>query len=172
MPHISALTFPAMTQPNKHGQHRHGIFPAQASVVDSLATNPVVNAELVAVIIATLGVGGAIPATGSSTPLQQGEYFSTTITNAMGDLPITVIKELKGGFKNYILLPLCMHKACSNATRATDLLDMEIGLNDKGEIKLKQKMLTVVKDHYLTTDDFTEIWENFCLRDVQASGLG
>jgi hypothetical protein len=132
---------------------------------DSSAAHPVVNAELVVAIMAVLGAGGAIPATipatGSSAPLQLGKYFTATIMNATSDLPITVIKELKGRFKNYIPLSLCTHKACSNATRPTDLFDTEIGLNEKGEIKLKQKMLTAAKDHYLTTDDFTEIRENF-----------
>lgn len=99
--------------------------------------------------------------TGSSNPPPSQEYFSETITNSTSELPITVIKELKGGFKNYIPLALCTHKACSNAMRATDLFDTEFGLNEKGEIKLKQKTLTAVKDHYLTTDDFTEIQENF-----------
>jgi len=37
-----------------------------------------------------------------------------------------------------------------NATGATDIFDTEIGLNEKGEIKLKQKMLMAAKDHYLT----------------------
>ena len=84
-----------------------------------------------------------------------------TITNTTSDLPIIVIKELKNGFKNYIPLSLCMHKVCSNVTKATDLFNMEIRLNKKGEIKLKQKTLMVVKDHYLMTDDFTEVQENF-----------
>jgi hypothetical protein len=32
---------------------------------------------------------------------------------------------------------------------------------DKGEMRLKQKSMTAAKDHYLTTDDFTEVRENF-----------
>jgi uncharacterized membrane protein YgcG len=144
---------------------RPHITAAAGVPADSSAAHPVVNAELVAAIMAILGAGGAIPATipvtGSSTPPQPGEYFTATITNTTSDLPITMIKELKGGFKNYIPLSLCTHKACSNTTRATDLFDTEIGLNEKGQIKLKQKMLTAAKDHYLTTDDFMEIRENF-----------
>jgi hypothetical protein len=88
-------------------------------------------------------------------------YFSKVMTNTTSELPVAVIKELKGGFKNYIPLSLCTHKACSNTTRSTDAFDTEIGMNDRGEIRLKQKTMTVAKDHYLSTDDFTEIWENF-----------
>jgi hypothetical protein len=72
-----------------------------------------------------------------------------------------VIKELKAGFKNYIPLALCTHKACSNATRYTDPFDTEIGWSDKGEMKLKQRSMTAAKDHYITTDDFTKAHENF-----------
>ena len=89
------------------------------------------------------------------------KYFSKAITNATSDLPISVIKELKAGFKNYIPLALCTHKACVNATRMTDTYDTEIGWTDKGEMRLKQKSMSAAKDHYLTTDDFTEIRENF-----------
>jgi hypothetical protein len=134
---------------------------AQASAVGSSVAHPVVNAELVAAIVAALGGGGTVPATGSDAPLQLSEYFSATIMNATSDLPVSVIKELKGGFKNYIPLSLCMHKACSNATRAPDSFVTEVGWDEKGELKLKQKALTAAKDYYLTTDDFTEIRENF-----------
>ena len=41
-----------------------------------------------------------------------------------------------------------------NATCSTDGTDAEITFNDQEEIRLKQK-------HYITTDDFTEIHENF-----------
>ena len=81
--------------------------------------------------------------------------------NATCDLPIAVIKELKGGFKNYILLALCTHRACTNVTCSTNGIDTEIGWNDRGEVRLKQKAMTVAKDHYIITDDFTEIHENF-----------
>jgi hypothetical protein len=91
-------------------------------------------------------------------------YFSKVMTNMTSELPVAVIKELKGGFKNYILLLLCTHKACSNATRSTDTFNTEIGMNDRGEIRLKQKTMMVAKDHYLSTDDFTEIQENFTCR--------
>jgi hypothetical protein len=127
------------------------------SAVALLASHPVVNAELIMAIMAALGTGGAIPATGGSPPTQPAEFFSATITNTTSDLPIIMIKELKSGFKNYIPLSLYTHKACSNATRATDLFNTEIGLNEEGEIKLKQKTLMAAKDHYLTTDDFTEV---------------
>jgi hypothetical protein len=74
---------------------------------------------------------------------------------------MSVIKELKSGFKNYIPLALCTHRACSNATRSADTVDTEIAWNDKGEMRLKQKMMTAAKDYHITTDDFTEIRENF-----------
>jgi hypothetical protein len=96
---------------------------------------------------------------GSHPPTRR--FFSKAITNATSKLPLSVIKELKGGFKNYIPLALCTHKACENATRYTDPFDTEIGWTDKGEVKLKQKSMTAAKDHYLTTDDFTEARENF-----------
>jgi hypothetical protein len=88
-------------------------------------------------------------------------YFSKVMTNMMSKLPVVVFKELKGSFKNYIPLSLCMHKACSNATWSTDAFDTKIGMNDRGEIRLKQKTMMAAKDHYLSTDDFTEIRENF-----------
>jgi hypothetical protein len=96
-----------------------------------------------------------------SGPPPTRRYFSNAITNATSDLPIPVIKELKAGFKNYIPLALCTHKACKNATRSTDPIDTEIGWTEKGEMRLKQKTMNAAKDHYLTTDDFTEIRENF-----------
>jgi hypothetical protein len=89
------------------------------------------------------------------------KYFSRAITNTTSELPLSVIKELKGGLKNYIPLALCTHKACSNAMRYTNPFDTEIGWTDKGEMKLKQKSMMAAKDHYLTTDDFTEARENF-----------
>jgi hypothetical protein len=44
---------------------------------------------------------------------------------------------------------------------STEAIDTEIGWNDKGEIRLKQNVMTAGRDHYLTTNDFTEIRENF-----------
>jgi hypothetical protein len=81
--------------------------------------------------------------------------------NTTSKLPVAVIKELKGRFKNYIPLSLCTHKACLNATQSTDAFDTEIGMNDRGKIRLKKKTMIVVRDHYLSTDDFMEIHENF-----------
>ena len=100
------------------------------------------------------------PAPSGPGPLVR-KYFSKAITNNTSELPTSVIKELKAGFKNYIPLALCTHKSCSNATRYTDPFDTEIGWTDKGEMKLKQKSMTAAKDHYLSTDDFTEARENF-----------
>ncbi|KAF8797646.1 hypothetical protein BYT27DRAFT_7219063 [Phlegmacium glaucopus] len=133
--------------------HAHGV-PSP-----SLGAHPAIDADLVAAIAA------ALRTTSSQLPsnmLQSTrKFFSQTITNATSELPIAVIKELKSGFKNYIPLSLCTHKACSYATRSSDAFDTEIGMNDRGEIRLKQKTLTASKDHYLSTDDFTEIRENF-----------
>ena len=120
MPRVSAPTFAVATQSDEHtqpkhdshnlNQYKHTIFPVQAPAASSSAAHPVVNAELVAVIVAALGAGGTVLATSSDAPLQLGEYFSATIMNAMSDLPISVIKELKGRFKNYIPLSLCTHR--------------------------------------------------------------
>ena len=89
------------------------------------------------------------------------KIFSNPITNHTNDLPITVIKELKGGFKNYIPLSMCMHKACSHATRTPETVDTEIGWTDKGEMRVKQKLTGSVGNYTLSMDDFTEIRENF-----------
>jgi hypothetical protein len=100
----------------------------------------------------------SLPGPTSRAPVRR--YFSKVITDTTSELPVTVIKELKSGFKNYIPLSLCTHKACTNATQSTDAFDTEIGMNDKGEIRLKQKTLTAAKDHYITTNDLMEIREN------------
>lgn len=106
----------------------------------------------------------AMAATNEQASCPTMRYFSKVMTNTTSKLPVAAIKELKGSFKNYIPLLLCTHKACSNATWSTDAFDTEIGMNDRGEIRLKQKTMTAAKDHYLSTDDFTEIWENFTHR--------
>ncbi|KAF8809631.1 hypothetical protein BYT27DRAFT_7241084 [Phlegmacium glaucopus] len=123
--------------------------------------HPAINADLIAAIAAALGSSASFPQASAQLPDPITQFFSRTITNATSELPIAVIKELRGGFKNYIPLSLCTHKACSNATRSTDAFDTEIGMNERGEIRLKQKTLTPAKDHYMSTDDFTEIRENF-----------
>src|SRR5271154_3589470 len=119
------------------------------------------------------------PAFGSAITARDGpashlvrRYFSKVITDSTGELPIAVIKELKTGFKNYIPLSLCTHKACSNATRSMDAFDTEIGMNERGEIRLKQRTLTAARDHYLTTNDFTEIRENFIREMMKYLVLG
>jgi hypothetical protein len=87
----------------------------------------------------------------------------------MNELPITVIKELKGGFKNYIPLALCTHKACLHATRSTESVDAKASISEKGELRLKQKSFTAARDYHLTTDDFTKIRENF-IRGMKCKG--
>jgi hypothetical protein len=44
--------------PDEHSQHKRAVFPAQTSAAISSAAHPVVNAELVAAIMAALGAGG------------------------------------------------------------------------------------------------------------------
>ena len=39
------------------------------------------------------------------------KFFAHAITSAISDLPIAVIRELTNGFKNYIPLTMCTHKA-------------------------------------------------------------
>ena len=120
--------------------------------------------------LSSYGTGSNPPGTSPSFPTPRPyivtqppkrKFFSHTITSTTSDLPLAVIKELRNGFKNYIPLALCTHKACANATRSTDTVDSEIAWNDKGEMRLKQKTMTAGRDHHITTDDFTEIRENF-----------
>ena len=79
----------------------------------------------------------------------------------MSELPLSVIKELKGRFQNYIPLSLCTHRACSNATHSMDAFDTEIRMNEKGEIHLKQKTMSSAKDQFLTCIELTKIHKNF-----------
>ena len=68
VPHVSELTFSVANQSHKHTQSKHNphnqcghtIFPAQALVAGSLVAHPVVNVELVTVIVTALGMGGAV----------------------------------------------------------------------------------------------------------------
>ena len=89
-----------------------------------------------------------------------GGYFSQTIDNVTSELPAAVIKELKGGFKSYIPMILCTHKACNDSSRSKDSFDASIGMNDKGEIQVKQKNFDPSRDANLSTDEFTEVREN------------
>jgi hypothetical protein len=76
-----------------------------------------------------------------------------------------VIKELKNGFKYYIPLALCPHKVCMITARSINTHDdTRIEMNDKGEIRLKQKTLTAARNYWLSTADFTGICENFIHR--------
>ncbi|KAF8229606.1 hypothetical protein L208DRAFT_1401928, partial [Tricholoma matsutake] len=148
----------------------HSIAQTPADASSTQASNqtptshPMLHAEILAALSSALGLGSMTQMTqmtSSGAPQPARKYFSQMITNAMSKLPITIIKELKGGFKNYIPLALCTHKACANATRATETLDTEVGFNEKGEMRLKQRYFSAVRDHYLTTDNFTKIHENF-----------
>ena len=143
-----------------------GRHPATSHAQLSSTAYPIQSSpDVVAAIARALGHNNDNQPQGTAVPSQplapMRKYFSKAITNATSDLPISVIKELKVGFKNYIPLALCTHKACVNATRMTDTYDTEIGWTDKGEMRLKQKSMSAAKDHYLTTNDFTEIRENF-----------
>lgn len=71
------------------------------------------NADTPAEIVAVLGPGVAID---DQTLHLARRYFSKGIMNTTSKLPVVVIKELKNGFKNYIPLSLCTHKACLNVT--------------------------------------------------------
>ena len=111
----------------------------------------------------TQALGRDVPAVTTTQDVQPParKYFSKAITNTTSELPMSVIKELKAGFKNYIPLALCTHKACQYATRSTDPIDTEIGWTEKGEMRLKQRSMNAAKDYNLSTNDFTEIRENF-----------
>lgn len=139
------------------GAQSHKLEPRSSQALSAPQYN--MSPDDIIAIARALGQGVSNPASVSSRPTRK--FFSNAITNNVSDLPMPVIKELRAGFKNYIPLALCTHKACLHATRHTDAFDTEIGLNDKGEIKVKPKSMTPAKDHYLTTDDFTEIRENF-----------
>jgi hypothetical protein len=150
---------PAFTTHAKdYGAYKHDPQVHQAALADQYGLSP----DVIAAVASALGQGA--PTTSQQPPTAYPtvkKYFANAITNTMSDLPLPVIKELKAGFKNYIPLALCTHKACTNATRSTEAFDTEIGWTEKGEMRLKQKSMTAAKDHYLTTDDFTEIRENF-----------
>ena len=88
-------------------------------------------------------------------------YFSCVILDLMSELPLSVIKKLKSSFRNYIPLSFCMHQACLNATCSTDMFNTKIGMNERGEIRLKQKTMSSAKDQFMTCIDLTEICENF-----------
>ena len=149
----------AMQTEYKHNLYDHHPHIPQAPIPQPNHYN--LSPDVIAAIARALGQGGS----GLSNPAQLQPptrgFFYNTITNTTSDLPATVIKMLKAGFKTYIPLALCTHKACLQATRSTDTFDTEIGWTDSGEMKLKQKAMNAAKDHYLTTDDFTEIRENF-----------
>lgn len=76
-------------------------------------------------------------------------------------IPLQIQQVICQFLLSIIPLAICTHKACISATHSTDPFDTKIGWTDKGKMRLKQKVMSVAKDHYLTTDDFTEIWENF-----------
>ena len=138
----------------QHANHVRELQTPLASTAEHFGVSP----DVIAAIARALGRSSTNP---SQSLHPARKFFSKTITNATSDLPTSVIKELKAGFKNYIPLALCTHKACLHATRSTDAFDAEIGWSDKGEMKIKQKSMSAAKDYYLTTDDFTEIRENF-----------
>ena len=113
--------------------------------------------DILAAIAQALRQGA--PATTFAQAVQSSsrKYFSHAITNATSELPMSVIKELRAGFKNYIPLTLCTHKACRYATRSTDPIDTEIGWTEKGEMRLKQRSMNAAKDYNLSTNDFTRL---------------
>jgi hypothetical protein len=106
--------------------------------------------------IALPGAASAVPA-GAVPPRK---LFSREVTDSVSELPPSAVKILKSGFKSYLPLSSCTHKACRVATRTLDSLDAEISLGEKGDIKVKQKNMSAAKDHHITTDDFSQIREN------------
>lgn len=142
--------------------------PTQSDMHDSgqavhtmIAPQFMLTPDVIAAILVATGSAGTNHLLAENAQPPARRYFLHVIMNTMSDLLISVIKELKAGFKNYILLALCTHKACLNASCSTEAIDTKIRWNDKGEIRLKQKAMTAGRDHYLTTNDFTEIRENF-----------
>ncbi|KAF8811064.1 hypothetical protein BYT27DRAFT_7253194 [Phlegmacium glaucopus] len=158
--HLQELTRQCLDQHRATSRSHPNLSPPMHHLT-SPRPHPDVHPDILAAISAALG--SAIPnITLNAGPSQPGrKFFSHTITNTTSELLLSVIKELKNGFKSYIPISLCTHKACSNATQSTDAFDTEIGMNERGEIRLKQKTFTAAKDHSITTDDFTEIRENF-----------
>ena len=81
----------------------------QARIVNQYELSP----DIIAALTRALAQNNAAPSA-SQAPMHAPtrKYFSKVITNTTSELPMPVIKELKGGFKNYILLALCTHRAC------------------------------------------------------------
>jgi hypothetical protein len=140
-----------------HSGHDHNKLEFQLPNAPQFDLSP----EVINTIAQALAQNSANTMPAHAGPPSTRRYFFHAITNAASDLSLSVIKELKTGFKNYIPLALYMHKACQNATHSTNPMDMEIGWTDKGKMRLKQKAMNAAKDYYLTTDKFTEIRENF-----------
>jgi hypothetical protein len=100
------------------------------------------------------------------TPLAVVEHpsvkrFSQAITDSTSELPPHIIKALEGGFKTYIPLASCTHAACRTASRTVESYENEISLTEKGEVKVKHKSMNPARDHLLTTDEFSQVRENF-----------
>jgi hypothetical protein len=122
---VAASQYP-WQQPRDQRQNRRG---------RAYATAAHLGPDNGTLMTATIMMGPAVAAMHQASR-PTARYFSKVMTNTTSELPVAVIKELKGGFKNYIPLSLCTHKACSNATCSTDAFDTEIGMNDRGEAAL------------------------------------
>lgn len=166
---VQLQNFVMQTTPHMHHSFPSSHHMGQSANPSSFTPAPLPQfmwtPENMAAFTAFLGANGGNQAPSGSTQPHYGphtrKYFSHAITTTMSELPTSVIKELRGGFKNYIPLAMCTHKACSYATWSTNTVDTEIAWNDKGEMRLKQKTMSAGKDYHITTDDFTEIRENF-----------
>jgi hypothetical protein len=86
--------------------------------------------------------------------------FTRAIADSSNELAPNIIKLLEAGFKTYIPLSSCTHKACRLASRSAEAFDSEISMNEKGEIKLKHKAMNAALDHQMTTDNFSQVREN------------
>jgi hypothetical protein len=94
--------------------------------------------------------------------ISSSKLFSQVITDSLNELPPHIIKALKDGLKTYIPLASCTHKSCRTASRTVDTFDnSELSVTDKGEFKVKHKSMNPARDHHITTDEFSQIRENF-----------
>jgi hypothetical protein len=90
------------------------------------------------------------------------KLFSQVIMDSMNELLPHIIKALKDGLKTYVPLVACTHKSCRTASHTVDSFDnSELSVTDKGEFKVKHKSMNPAHDHLITTDDFSQIRENY-----------
>jgi hypothetical protein len=154
--------------PNDNGLHAFLSKAIASALAKQASTDPNL---LASELTKALGAGtsnGAIKKSLASTAIipttvgktDQANLFTRAITTTSNELAPNMIKLLEAGFKTYIPLSSCTHKACRLASRSVEAFDSEISMNEKGEIKLKHKALNAALDHQMTTDDFSQVREN------------